>query len=41
VAEEALATALYCYLIAPDEPVAVLGRGEYADRIAKPGQAWD
>lgn len=27
VAEEALATALYCYLISPDEPVAVLGRG--------------
>lgn len=26
VAEEALATALYCYLISPDEPVAVLGR---------------
>jgi ADP-ribosylglycohydrolase len=27
IAEEALATALYCYLSAPDEPVAVLGRG--------------
>ncbi|ROP30998.1 ADP-ribosylglycohydrolase [Couchioplanes caeruleus] len=27
VAEEALATALYCYLISPEEPVAVLGRG--------------
>jgi ADP-ribosylglycohydrolase len=27
VAEEALATALYVYLISPDEPVAVLGRG--------------
>ena len=27
VAEEALATGLYCYLISPDEPVAVLGRG--------------
>ncbi len=27
VAEEALATALYCYLISPDEPVAVVGRG--------------
>ena len=27
VAEEALATALYCYLISPDEPVAVIGRG--------------
>ena len=27
IAEEALATALYCYLISPDEPVAVLGRG--------------
>jgi ADP-ribosylglycohydrolase len=27
VAEEALATALYCYLISPDERVAVLGRG--------------
>ncbi|MEV6342178.1 ADP-ribosylglycohydrolase family protein [Actinoplanes sp. NPDC051851] len=26
VAEEALATALYCYLICPDEPVVVLGR---------------
>ncbi|KUL24407.1 ADP-ribosylglycohydrolase family protein [Actinoplanes awajinensis] len=26
VAEEALATALYCYLISPEEPVAVLGR---------------
>ncbi|AEV81121.1 crystallin [Actinoplanes sp. SE50] len=26
IAEEALATALYCYLISPDEPVAVLGR---------------
>lgn len=26
VAEEALATALYCYLISPDEPVAVVGR---------------
>jgi ADP-ribosylglycohydrolase len=27
IAEEALATALYCYLSAPDEPVVVLGRG--------------
>ncbi len=27
IAEEALGTALYCYLISPDEPVAVLGRG--------------
>jgi ADP-ribosylglycohydrolase len=27
IAEEALATALYCYLISPDEPVAVLARG--------------
>lgn len=27
IAEEGLATALYCYLISPDEPVAVLGRG--------------
>jgi ADP-ribosylglycohydrolase len=27
IAEEALATALHCYLISPDEPVAVLGRG--------------
>jgi ADP-ribosylglycohydrolase len=27
IAEEALATALYCYLISPSEPVAVLGRG--------------
>ena len=27
IAEEALATALYCYLISPDQPVAVLGRG--------------
>ncbi len=27
IAEEALATALYCYLISPDEPLAVLGRG--------------
>jgi ADP-ribosylglycohydrolase len=27
IAEEALATALYVYLISPDEPVAVLGRG--------------
>ncbi|MBL7260703.1 ADP-ribosylglycohydrolase family protein [Paractinoplanes lichenicola] len=27
IAEDALATALYCYLISPDEPVAVLGRG--------------
>jgi ADP-ribosylglycohydrolase len=27
VAEEALATALYCYLISPDDPVAVVGRG--------------
>ncbi|GAA2496353.1 ADP-ribosylglycohydrolase family protein [Winogradskya humida] len=27
IAEEALATALYCYLISPDEPIAVLGRG--------------
>ncbi|WP_212998230.1 ADP-ribosylglycohydrolase family protein [Winogradskya consettensis] len=26
VAEEALATALYCYLVSPGEPVAVLGR---------------
>jgi ADP-ribosylglycohydrolase len=26
IAEEALATALYCYLLSPDEPVAVLGR---------------
>ncbi|GAA4595518.1 ADP-ribosylglycohydrolase family protein [Actinoplanes octamycinicus] len=26
IAEEALATALYCYLISPDEPVTVLGR---------------
>jgi ADP-ribosylglycohydrolase len=27
IAEEALATALFCYLISPDEPLAVLGRG--------------
>jgi ADP-ribosylglycohydrolase len=27
IAEEALATALYCYLVSPEEPVAVLGRG--------------
>jgi ADP-ribosylglycohydrolase len=27
IAEEALATALYCYLISPDEPVSVIGRG--------------
>lgn len=27
IAEEALATALYCYLISPDDPIAVLGRG--------------
>jgi ADP-ribosylglycohydrolase len=27
IAEEALATALYCYLVSPGEPVAVLGRG--------------
>jgi ADP-ribosylglycohydrolase len=27
IAEEALATALYCYLISPDDPVAVVGRG--------------
>ena len=27
IAEEALATALYCYLISPSDPVAVLGRG--------------
>jgi ADP-ribosylglycohydrolase len=27
IAEEALATALYCYLISPEEPVAVVGRG--------------
>ncbi|MET0415619.1 MAG: ADP-ribosylglycohydrolase family protein [Actinoplanes sp.] len=27
IAEEALVTALYCYLISPEEPVAVLGRG--------------
>ncbi|MEU4564365.1 ADP-ribosylglycohydrolase family protein [Actinoplanes sp. NPDC023936] len=27
IAEEALATALYVYLISPDDPVAVLGRG--------------
>ena len=27
IAEEALATALYCYLLTPDEPVTVLGRG--------------
>ncbi|SNY63536.1 ADP-ribosylglycohydrolase family protein [Paractinoplanes atraurantiacus] len=27
IAEEALATALYCYLISPEEPLAVLGRG--------------
>ncbi|MBO3742083.1 ADP-ribosylglycohydrolase family protein [Actinoplanes flavus] len=27
IAEEALATALYCYLISPDEPVTVVGRG--------------
>ena len=27
IAEEALATALYCYLLSPDDPVAVLGRG--------------
>lgn len=27
VAEEALATALYCYLISPDDPVAVVARG--------------
>lgn len=75
-AEEALATALYCYLISPGEPVAVIGRGaassgdsdsiaclagafagaalglsawpaawrtriEYADRLARLGQAWD
>ncbi|WP_189331915.1 ADP-ribosylglycohydrolase family protein [Actinoplanes ianthinogenes] len=26
IAEEALATALYCYLISPDQPVTVLGR---------------
>lgn len=26
IAEEALATALYCYLLTPDEPVTVLGR---------------
>jgi ADP-ribosylglycohydrolase len=26
IAEEALATALYCYLLSPDEPVTVLGR---------------
>ncbi|WP_285560681.1 ADP-ribosylglycohydrolase family protein [Actinoplanes regularis] len=76
VAEEALATALYCYLISPGEPVAVLGRAaatsgdsdsiaclagsfagaalgqaawpaewrsriEYADRLARLGEAWD
>jgi ADP-ribosylglycohydrolase len=27
IAEEALATALYCYLISPDDAVAVVGRG--------------
>jgi ADP-ribosylglycohydrolase len=27
IAEEALATALYCYLLTPDDPVAVVGRG--------------
>ncbi|MFI5935990.1 ADP-ribosylglycohydrolase family protein [Actinoplanes sp. NPDC051494] len=27
IAEEALATALYCYLISPGDPVAVVGRG--------------
>jgi ADP-ribosylglycohydrolase len=27
VAEEALATALYCYLISPGDPVAVVARG--------------
>ena len=27
IAEEALATALYCYLLSPDEPLAALGRG--------------
>ncbi|MGA5305519.1 ADP-ribosylglycohydrolase family protein [Nucisporomicrobium flavum] len=27
IAEEALATALYCYLISPQDPVAALGRG--------------
>ena len=27
VAEEALATALYCYLLSPDDPVAVIARG--------------
>jgi len=27
IAEEALATALYCYLISPDDPVAVVARG--------------
>ena len=27
IAEEALATALYCYLLSPDDPVTVLGRG--------------
>jgi ADP-ribosylglycohydrolase len=27
IAEEALATALYCYLISPDEPVTVIARG--------------
>ena len=26
IAEEALATALYCYLLSPEEPVKVLGR---------------
>jgi ADP-ribosylglycohydrolase len=26
IAEEALATALYCYLLSPDEPITVLGR---------------
>jgi ADP-ribosylglycohydrolase len=26
IAEEALATALYCYLLTPDEPVTALGR---------------
>ena len=27
IAEEALATALYCYLLSPDDPVTVIGRG--------------
>ncbi|WP_306208971.1 ADP-ribosylglycohydrolase family protein [Actinoplanes sp. RD1] len=27
IAEEALATALYCYLISPEDPLAVVGRG--------------